>query len=148
MNPTNTPFSVQTVGARRRGPKRTIFKAYQTCKNPRFRLKKNQNRLFLLPFSKNSSRVELSRLGDITTSLSRKFSTFRPTNQIRDEPHTNKGYLLQVIVSNGEEPKRRRRCGVCTVVFLHQENKLRHSRRESAKACDASSKAKGSLAFN
>ena len=32
MNPTNTPFSVQTVGARRRGPKRTIFKAYQTFK--------------------------------------------------------------------------------------------------------------------
>ncbi|KAF3557100.1 hypothetical protein F2Q69_00013236 [Brassica cretica] len=35
MNPTNTPFLIQIVGARRRGKRRTIFKAYQTWENPR-----------------------------------------------------------------------------------------------------------------
>ena len=44
MNPTNTPFSVQTVGARRRGPKRTIFIAYQTWENPRSRVKKKKKK--------------------------------------------------------------------------------------------------------
>ncbi|WZZ34541.1 hypothetical protein YC2023_017942 [Brassica napus] len=44
MNPTSTPFSVQTVGARKRGPKRTIFKANQTWKNPRSTTQKNNNK--------------------------------------------------------------------------------------------------------
>ena len=44
MNPTSTPFSVQTVGARKRGPKRTIFKANQTWKNPRSTAQKNNNK--------------------------------------------------------------------------------------------------------
>ena len=44
MNPINTPFLVQTVTARKREPKRTIFEAYQTLKKLRSREKKKKKK--------------------------------------------------------------------------------------------------------
>ena len=58
MNPTNTPFSVQTVGARRRGKENNLH-SISNLEKPRSWLKKkkkaikNQDRLFHLPFSKS-----------------------------------------------------------------------------------------------
>ena len=76
MNPTNTPFMVQTVGARRRGPRRTIFIAYQTWKNQdlvKKKQKKNEATMSSCFFTK--TRLWFNGARDIDRNRS-KFEAF------------------------------------------------------------------------